>query len=56
MVQQVSVLEDPRHGSQGVLPRVDLGVRRIVSIMMKEGVLELAGDLVQDRIFDELPR
>jgi hypothetical protein len=30
-------------------------VWRIVAVMAEEGVLELAGDLIQDRVFDELP-
>jgi hypothetical protein len=54
VVEKVPMLEDARHGAERILPGGDFGGGGIVTIIVKESVFKLAGDLVQVGVVDEL--
>jgi len=54
MVEKIPVLEDARHGAERILPGCDFAGGGVVTIIVKESVFELAGDLVQVGVVDEL--
>jgi hypothetical protein len=54
MVPKVSILEDARHGPEGILPGGDFGGGGVVTVIVKKCVLSLP-HLVQVGVIDELP-
>jgi hypothetical protein len=56
VVVELRVVQDLRHGAQGVPPGVDLGGRGVEPELPEERVLELFGDAVVHAVADEVGR